>query len=141
MPFARLCPRINSMNRKLMPKQHFHFWLPYLPSIQRPNLTFILSFSYLNFKCKASNCTFTIKQPTNNLNIRILIGTSLLYLIRHASVILIVCLHLSRRMPTSERCWKKKYWHTVGSNQQPLDYCPNVLPTELRRQIGRVGFY
>ena len=52
--------------------------------------------------------TFTIKQPTNKLNIRILSKTRILYLIRYASVILIMGLHLLRRMPTSEHCWKKK---------------------------------
>ena len=34
------------------------------------------------------------KQPTNELKIRILSETSILYLIRHASVILIVDIHM-----------------------------------------------
>ena len=38
------------------------------------------------------------KQPTNKLKIRILSETSILYLIRHASVILTVGLHLLRRI-------------------------------------------
>ena len=37
---------------------------------------------------------FRYKQPTNKLKIRILSQTSILYLIRHASVILIVGLHI-----------------------------------------------
>ena len=77
-----------------------------------------------------------LTQLTNARKIRILyqISTCILYLIRHASVILIVGLHLQRRMPTSEQCWKKKKWHTAGSNQQSLDYRSNALPTELCRR-------
>ena len=35
---------------------------------------------------------------------------------------------------------EEKSWHTVGSNQQPLDYSPFAIQTELRRTICRVGF-
>ena len=35
---------------------------------------------------------------------------------------------------------EEKYWRTVGSNQQPLDYSPNAFPPELRRLIGKVGY-
>ena len=42
-------------------------------------------------------------------------------------------------MQTGEHFWKKKKWRTVGSNQQPLDSKPNVLPTELRREICGAG--
>ena len=48
-----------------------------------------------------------LKQLTNTLKIRILSETSILYLIRYASIILIVGLHLYRRILTSEHCWKK----------------------------------
>ena len=48
-----------------------------------------------------------IKQPTNILKTRILSETSILYLIRHASVIQFADLHLFRRVPTTEHCWKK----------------------------------
>ena len=47
------------------------------------------------------------KQLANTLKIRILPKTSILYLIRYASIILIVGLHLQRRMPTSNHCWRK----------------------------------
>ena len=43
----------------------------------------------------------------NKLKIRTLSQTSIICLIRHASFYLIVGLHLQRRMPTSEHCWKK----------------------------------
>ena len=64
--------------------------------------------------------TLTMKQPTNKLNIRILSETNLFYLIRHASVNLIVGLHLLRRKPTSEHCWKK-LWCTVVLNKKPFN--------------------
>ena len=48
-----------------------------------------------------------LKQLTNTLKIRILSETSILYLIRYASIILTVGLCLWRRMPTSSHCWKK----------------------------------
>ena len=48
-----------------------------------------------------------LKQLANTLKIRILSETSILYLIRYASIILIVGPRLSRRMQTSEHCWKK----------------------------------
>ena len=43
---------------------------------------------------QALSLTFTIKQPTNKLKTRILSETSILYLIRRASFILIVGLYL-----------------------------------------------
>ena len=69
--------------------------------------------------------------------------TSILYLIRYASVILNVGVHLLTRMymPTSEHCWKKNsgaQW--ARSNQQSQDYSPNAFPTELHREICRGGF-
>ena len=59
-----------------------------------------------------------LKQVTNTLKIRILSQTTLLYLIRNASVILNVGLRLQRHMPTSEHCWKKSsgvQWVRTGS--------------------------
>ena len=45
-----------------------------------------------------------LKQLINTLKIRILSQTSILYLIRYASVILIVGHGLLRRLPTSKHC-------------------------------------
>ena len=39
-------------------------------------------------------------------------------------------------MPTGEHCWKKN----SGSNQQPLDFKPKALPTELGGLIYRARF-
>ena len=60
---------------------------------------------YRKYRLKAG--PLRLKQLTNTLKIRILSQTTLLYLIRNASVILIVGLHLQIRMPTSQLCWKK----------------------------------
>ena len=49
----------------------------------------------------------TMNDTSMELKIRIMSQIGILYLIRHASGILIVGLHLLRRMPRSEHCWKK----------------------------------
>ena len=66
------------------------------------------------------------KQLTKNLKMRMLPETSILYVIRHASVILIVGFQQLRRVPTREICWKKNSAHR-GSNQQPLDQRPSAF--------------
>ena len=50
------------------------------------------AYVHLNLRFKAG--PLRLKQPKNELKIRILPQTSILYLIRHATVILIVGLHL-----------------------------------------------
>ena len=74
--------------------------------------------------------------------------TSILYLIRHASVILIVGLRLQRRtcMSTSEHsvCWKKNSGAQRDRTRNPSinrsNQSPYALPTELFRQMRIVGF-
>ena len=56
----------------------------------------------------AKSVSWRCKRFTNKLKIRILSQTDIFYLIRHASVILIVGLHMSRRMSASEHCSTKK---------------------------------
>ena len=56
----------------------------------------------------AKSVSWRCKRFTNKLKIRILSQTDIFYLIRHASVILIVGLHMSRRMSASENCSTKK---------------------------------
>ena len=84
--------------------------------------------------------TLTIIQPTNKLKIRILSETSILYLIRHASVILNVGLHSKDVFANKRTLFEEIYLHTMGSNKQPLEYSPNTFPTELYREICKVGF-
>ena len=71
---------------------------------------------------------------------KILSETSILYLIHYASFILSAGLHLYRRVPTRRTLLEEKWWFTAGSNQRPLDYKSNALPTELGGLISRVEF-
>ena len=69
--------------------------------------------------------TITIKQHTNKLKIRILYETSILYLIRHASFLLIV----GRRM----LCWKKN----SGAQRARISNLWNTV--QMRSQLRYVG--
>ena len=71
---------------------------------------------------------YDLKQLTNTLKIRILSETSILYLIRYASVILIVgpvCQDVCKQANIVGR----KKWHRAGSNQ----HCSTISRSSFRR--------
>ena len=61
--------------------------------------------------------------------------SSILYLIRHASVILIGGIHLLKRVPTSEHCWKK------NNGAQWAGTCDLLITDLTRSQLSYVGLY
>ena len=78
-----------------------------------------------------------LKQLTNTLKIRILAETSILDLIRYASIILIFGLRMQRPLQTSEDCWKKNSgMERVRTSiiQQSLDHRSDALPYALLRR-------
>ena len=98
---------------------------------------------YKNLFCVVFKSVYSLKldlcdkkQPTNKLKIRILSETSIPYLIRHASFILIVgSLHEKMAMPTGEHWWKK-------NSGAPWARTSNLwIPSLTRSPLSYLGIY